>query len=118
MLQALLRIVLVISVGLLQAAAETQESYSVDLKHGGIKSFDGSALMKCVGSSHASTALRADWQQQLTKVRQDLGPEFIRFHGLFDDDMSAVIKGSKPHRKVPLAKINQTQSSTCTFISD
>jgi len=114
----MLRNAFVISLGLLQVAAEKKEAYSVDLKHGGVKSFDGSALMKCVGSSHAATGLRADWQQQLKKVHEDLGPEFIRFHGLFDDDMSAVVPGSRPHRKVPLAKVDQTELSNCTFITD
>lgn len=28
---------------------------------------------ECVGSGHASTTLRADWQQQMTQTRLDLG---------------------------------------------
>ncbi|MBH9989065.1 beta-xylosidase [Lactobacillus sp. M0392] len=46
----------------------------------------------CVGSSHAYTALRADYQEQLTKVHQDMGIKFVRFHGLFDDEMSVCIE--------------------------
>ena len=46
----------------------------------------------CVGSSHAYTALRADYQEQLTKVHQDMGIKYVRFHGLFDDEMSVCVE--------------------------
>ncbi|WEV40857.1 hypothetical protein [Lactobacillus sp. ESL0681] len=42
----------------------------------------------CVGSSHAYTALRADYREQLKKVHDELGFKYVRFHGLFDDEMS------------------------------
>lgn len=42
----------------------------------------------CVGSCHAYTALRADYQKFLTKAHNELGFQYVRFHGLFDDDMS------------------------------
>ncbi len=45
----------------------------------------------CVGSDHATTALRADWQQQLTQARRDLGFRHVRFHGILDDDMGTLI---------------------------
>ena len=45
----------------------------------------------CVGSGHATTALRADWQQQLTRARRELGFRHVRFHGLLDDDMGTLI---------------------------
>jgi xylan 1,4-beta-xylosidase len=41
----------------------------------------------CVGAGRANEGLRADWQRQLTRVRQELGFRYIRFHGLFCDDM-------------------------------
>lgn len=46
----------------------------------------------CVGSCHAATALRADYQAQLARCRRELGFRYVRFHGLFDDDMSVVLK--------------------------
>jgi xylan 1,4-beta-xylosidase len=46
----------------------------------------------CVGSGHATLALRADWQTQLRQCREELGFRHVRFHGLFDDDMNTVIK--------------------------
>lgn len=44
----------------------------------------------CVGSGHALLATRADFQKHLRIVREQLGMEGIRFHGIFDDDMSVV----------------------------
>ncbi|WEV36510.1 hypothetical protein OZX76_07170 [Lactobacillus sp. ESL0677] len=42
----------------------------------------------CVGSSHAYTALRADYQKQLEKAHRELGFKYVRFHGIFNDEMS------------------------------
>ncbi len=46
----------------------------------------------CVGSCHAATALREDYRNMLRQCRHDLGFRYIRFHGLFNDDMSTVLK--------------------------
>ncbi len=43
---------------------------------------------RCVGSCHAATALRQDWREQLKRCHDELGFEYVRFHGLLDDDMS------------------------------
>lgn len=40
-----------------------------------------------VGAGRANEALRADWQEQLRTVRADAGFRYVRFHGLFHDDM-------------------------------
>lgn len=42
----------------------------------------------CVGSCHASTILREDVRQQIRKAHAECGFRYLRFHGLFDDDMS------------------------------
>ncbi|MGI8469603.1 MAG: GH39 family glycosyl hydrolase [Pyrinomonadaceae bacterium] len=44
-----------------------------------------------VGSGHATLALRADWQAQLKKSRDELGFRHVRFHGILDDDMGTLI---------------------------
>ncbi|MFT3867910.1 MAG: hypothetical protein QM715_05370 [Nibricoccus sp.] len=41
----------------------------------------------CVGAGRANEGLRADWQRQLRHVRTECGFRYIRFHGLFCDDM-------------------------------
>jgi len=43
----------------------------------------------CVGAGRANEGLRADWQRQLRRARAECGFRYIRFHGLFCDDMGA-----------------------------
>lgn len=42
---------------------------------------------KCVGAGRANEGLRAAWQEQLRIAHEECGFEYIRFHGLFADDM-------------------------------
>lgn len=44
----------------------------------------------CVGSGHALLALRTDYTRQLKFIHDTLGIRYVRFHGIFDDDMSTV----------------------------
>ncbi|MCA1577090.1 MAG: beta-xylosidase [Acidobacteria bacterium] len=44
----------------------------------------------CVGSDHALMALRADWQSQLKRCHEELGFQYVRFHGLLSDDVGTV----------------------------
>lgn len=44
-----------------------------------------------VGSGHAALALRADWQAQLRRCRDELGVRYVRFHGLLNDDLGTLI---------------------------
>lgn len=41
----------------------------------------------CVGAGRAQEALRADWQQHFREAVDVLGARYVRFHGLFHDDM-------------------------------
>ena len=41
----------------------------------------------CVGSGHATLALRRDWLDQLKRCRQELGFQAVRFHGILSDDV-------------------------------
>ncbi len=59
-----------------------------DQKRGEVKKY----WTKCVGSCHAATALREDWRRQLKKCREELGFEYVRFHGLLNDDMSVCLR--------------------------
>lgn len=40
-----------------------------------------------VGSDHAAQALRADYLKQLKFIHDELGMEYVRFHGILNDDM-------------------------------
>lgn len=46
---------------------------------------------RCVGSGHASLALRQDWREAMIDSHENLGWQMVRMHGVFDDDMSVVI---------------------------
>jgi xylan 1,4-beta-xylosidase len=39
------------------------------------------------GAGRAAEGLRSDWQEQLARVNRELGYRYVRFHGLFHDDM-------------------------------
>ena len=41
----------------------------------------------CVGAGRANEGLRADWQEQLKLAVEQCGFKYVRFHGLFHDDM-------------------------------
>jgi xylan 1,4-beta-xylosidase len=42
---------------------------------------------ECIGAGRANEGLRADWQQQLARVKNECGFKYIRMHGLLSDDM-------------------------------
>ena len=42
---------------------------------------------KCVGAGRANEGLRAGWLEQLKLVKENCGFQYLRFHGLFHDDM-------------------------------
>jgi xylan 1,4-beta-xylosidase len=44
-------------------------------------------FQECIGAGRANEGLRADWQQQLKLVQDEIGFKYIRFHGLLTDDM-------------------------------
>lgn len=48
----------------------------------------------CVGSPHATYALRKDYYEQLKQVHDDLKIQRVRFHGIFCDDMHTYHKMS------------------------
>ena len=50
----------------------------------------------CVGSCHAVMGLRQDWREQLEKVHRELGFQYVRFHGLFNDEMSVCVRETNP----------------------
>ena len=51
----------------------------------------------CLGSGHAPLSLRADWQEQLRRCRQELGVRHVRFHGLLSGRMDTfLIHDDKP----------------------
>jgi len=66
--------------------AQDAASFVVDMSNS--SSFDH-FWEGCVGSGHAALALRDDWRRQLKHAHDKLGMQRVRFHGIFDDDLSA-----------------------------
>ncbi|MGD9928384.1 MAG: hypothetical protein AB7U05_00075 [Mangrovibacterium sp.] len=50
---------------------------------------------ECVGAGRANEGLRADWQQQLTYVKEKCDFKYIRMHGLLTDDMAVYKEDDK-----------------------
>lgn len=44
---------------------------------------------KCISAGRANEGLRASWQEQLRMVHKACGFKYVRFHGIFHDDMFA-----------------------------
>ncbi len=65
----------------------------------------------CVGSCHAATALREDYRRQLRQAHEELGFRYVRFHGLFDDDMSVVLADS-PSPYIPSDRVKYSFMNT------
>lgn len=42
---------------------------------------------ECIGAGRANEGLRADWQEQLKFIKQQIDFKYIRMHGLLTDDM-------------------------------
>lgn len=60
--------------------------YTFDINSSG-KKFEPYYL-KCICAGRAHEGLRANWQQQLKTVQKEIGFEYIRFHGIFNDEMA------------------------------
>lgn len=43
---------------------------------------------KCITFGRATEGLRADFQEQLIEMQREIGFEYVRFHGIFHDDMA------------------------------
>lgn len=71
--------------------------YSIELKEKG-REFPHYWEL-CIGSCHATTVLREDVRNQIRKAHEECGFQYLRFHGLFDDDMSVVIGSMLPGQK-------------------
>lgn len=66
----------------------TMESIQIDVNAPQMEK--DSAWQMCVGSGHAALALRKDWCEYVTRIHEELGIRYIRFHGILDDDMLTV----------------------------
>ena len=42
---------------------------------------------KCIAAGRAAEGLRQDWRRHLSEVQRQIGFTYIRFHGIFHEDM-------------------------------
>lgn len=45
-------------------------------------------IKKCITFGRAAEGLRADFQKQLLQLQREIGFSYVRFHGIFHDDMA------------------------------
>lgn len=80
----LLAFVLVLSVFSVSSVAQTW-LISVDYNH--VKGPRDRFPQLVVGAGRAAEGLRADWQRDLALVHRECGFEYVRFHGLLQDEL-------------------------------
>ncbi|SDE58649.1 GH39 family glycosyl hydrolase [Cellulophaga baltica] len=71
-------------------SAVNAQKVTIDTHQEGVK-FDH-FWSKSVGAGRANEALRAGWLEQLEQVQENCGFEYVRFHGLFHDDMFPIVE--------------------------
>jgi xylan 1,4-beta-xylosidase len=65
--------------------AQAPQNLTIDATH--ILGPHSQTPLNTVGAGRANEGLRADWQAQLSTVQREIGFHYIRFHGIFHDDM-------------------------------
>lgn len=73
----------------------TTETREITADYNSYKGQHNEAFRMCIGAGRANEGLRADWQQQLKLVQDEIGFKYIRFHGLLCDDMGVYKEDAK-----------------------
>lgn len=82
-----LRILFVVIIILAAIAANGKEYRKIYADFNSVRNLKSETYFKCIGAGRAAEGLRADWQEQLRMIQTECPFEYIRFHGLFHDDM-------------------------------
>src|SRR3712207_1207560 len=53
-----------------------------------------------VGAGRLAEGLRADWQRDLALVHQECGFEYVRFHGLLQDELGVYTEDAQDRKSV------------------
>jgi xylan 1,4-beta-xylosidase len=73
----------------------SSQNRQISLDINQVKGNHSKVFKECIGAGRANEGLRADWQQQLKLVQDEIGFKYIRFHGLLSDDMGVYREDSK-----------------------
>ncbi|MBC8035187.1 MAG: glycoside hydrolase, partial [Chitinophagaceae bacterium] len=60
-----------------------------------VKGLHNKSYKECIGSGRAYESLIGEHQRQLAYVRKECGFKYIRFHGIFHDDMAVYSEDEK-----------------------
>src|SRR5215216_6232165 len=59
----------------------------IDADYASVRGRHDKFFRRVVGAGRAAEGLRADWQRDLALVRRECGFEYVRFHGLLQDEL-------------------------------
>jgi xylan 1,4-beta-xylosidase len=88
-------IVLILEISFVNAQANPSSTRIIEADLNQVKGSTSKVWRKCVGAGRANEGLRADWQEQLRLTKKELGFEYIRMHGLLNDDMGVYFEDKK-----------------------
>lgn len=73
----------------------------------------------CVGSCHAALAMRTDYARQLKFIHDELDIQYVRFHGILNDDMNTLSDFSRVLGSIPrLDKLRERTFHRCGLAYD
>ena len=78
-----------------QTATEPVRQRQIQVDASRITGPHSTTPLMTVGAGRANEGLRADWQQQLFVIQQEIGFKYLRFHGLLHDDMGVYTEDAK-----------------------
>ncbi|SNR31086.1 GH39 family glycosyl hydrolase [Lutibacter flavus] len=79
-----------------QTSFSTNDYYrTIKIDYNNIAGDLNTMFNECIGAGRANEGLRADWQQQLTMVKNECDFKYIRMHGLLSDDMGVYSEDEK-----------------------
>src|SRR5688572_11190216 len=70
-----------------QTAAQIGQSRTISANYQSVKGRRDPFPQLVVGAGRAAEGLRADWQRDLALVHRECGFKYVRFHGLFQDEL-------------------------------
>lgn len=82
--------ILLCCTSLVWAQDENKRVVYADVSQEGVSLSD--TYFNCIGAGRAAEGLRGDWQAQLAELQREAPFNYIRFHGLFHDDMGVYFK--------------------------
>lgn len=85
--------------------AKEMEDISIDTRKEGIPW--NHYWKKLITFGRAFEGLRSDWREQLKEIQKDIGFEYIRFHGIFSDDMMIVNEDEKGNINYNWSYVNE-----------